>query len=185
MNTDNVWFTADTHAWHSNIIGYCDRPWTNAEDMTRALADNINAAVPANGKLYHLGDFAWGGPLRIEGFRSMINCKDITLVLGNHDKTIRHDSRLNRLFTKVCDIDEFNYGKRDKIVMCHYSMNVWNASFHGSWHLFGHSHGTCPGQGMSLDVGVDCWKYRPVSFEQISEKMKWSWTKKKEPNNVS
>jgi len=174
----DTWFTADTHAWHGNIIGYCNRPWMDSREMTHALADNINDCVPAYGTLYHLGDWSWGNKMWVQGFRDMINCNNIVLVLGNHDKMIRKDRDLQRMFTKVTDIAELNFGKRQKIVMCHYSMRVWNASFHGSWHLYGHSHGTLPEDpaSLSFDVGVDCWDYKPVSMDQIADKMK-----KKEP----
>ena len=39
----------------------------------------------------------------------------------------------------------------------------------GAWHLYGHSHGLLPDDpnALSLDVGVDCWGFRPVSFAQI------------------
>jgi calcineurin-like phosphoesterase family protein len=52
-------------------------------------------------------------------------------------------------------------------------MRVWNHSHHGSWHLFGHSHGTLTDDtdSLSLDVGVDCWGYSPVSMEQLDAKM--------------
>jgi len=166
-------FTADTHAWHSNIIGYCNRPWTDGGIMTQALADNINACVPAHGILYHLGDFSWGNKMWVEGFRSMINCGRIVLMLGNHDRLLRDSDDLHHLFHKVCEIGELNFGKRKKIVMCHYAMRVWNASYHGSWHLYGHSHGTLEEDpnSLSFDVGVDCWDYKPVSLDQVRTKM--------------
>ncbi len=172
------WFTSDTHAWHQNIIRYSNRPWSRAGTMTEALADNINACVQANDTLFHLGDFSWGHKLRVEGFRSMINCKHIVLVLGNHDKLIREDLELHKLFDNVCEIAELNYGRgkgehRHKIVLLHYAMRVWNASSHGSWHLYGHSHGTLTDDpnSLSFDVGVDCWDYKPVSLDQVREKM--------------
>jgi len=172
MNTDNIWFTADTHAWHQNIIGYCDRPWTSASEMTEVLADNINEVVPAHGVLYHLGDFAWGNKKLIQDFRSMLNCKNVILVAGNHDKSIRGDKNLHNLFSKVVRIEELNFGNRKKIVMCHYALRTWNASHHGSWHLYGHSHGTLTEDlSLSFDIGVDCWDYKPISFSQINDKM--------------
>ena len=168
------WFTADTHAWHQNIIAYCDRPWSTAEQMTDDMAVNINACIPANAILYHLGDFSWGNKLLVEKFRSMINCKHIVLVLGNHDKIIRQDKNARRLFTSVNEILEINTSNRHKIVMCHYAMRVWNASFHGAWQLYGHSHGTLPDdpRALSCDVGVDCWDYKPISLDTIQETMR-------------
>jgi calcineurin-like phosphoesterase family protein len=168
------WFTADTHAWHQNIIRYCSRPWKDARDMTHEMAANINAHVPANGVLYHLGDFSWGNEMWVEGFRSMINCRKIRLVLGNHDKLIRRIPGLQTLFDNVCDIEEVNLlSKRKKIVLCHYAMSTWNASFHGSWHLYGHSHGTLEEnpRSLSFDVGVDCWDFNPISLDRVCKRM--------------
>jgi calcineurin-like phosphoesterase family protein len=175
-----IWFTADTHAWHGNIIRYCNRPWETAQEMTEALARNINSVVRPNDVLYHLGDFAWGNKMWIEGFRSMINCHQIHLILGNHDKLIRDDKVLQRLFSKTSVIQELHRPSCSKIVMCHYAMRVWNASFHGSWHLYGHSHGTLPDNVVQVDdgykrnafdVGVDCWDYKPISLDQVIDRM--------------
>ncbi len=168
-----IYFTADTHAWHSNIIGYCQRPFVDSSEMTKVLADNINRVVPSCATLYHLGDFAWGQELRIRGFREMINCKNVHLILGNHDRVIRKQKKLHGLFVSVSDIKQIVAGKT-KIILCHYAMRVWNARCHGSWHLYGHSHGTLPEDphSLSFDVGVDCWGYGPVSFEQVFCKMK-------------
>ena len=57
------------------------------------------------------------------------------------------------------------------IVLCHYSMQVWDRSNHGSWHLFGHSHGKLKGIGLSFDVGVDCTEFTPLSLESVDSKM--------------
>ena len=35
----NVWFTADTHFGHANIIKYCQRPFLNAEEQRLVLED--------------------------------------------------------------------------------------------------------------------------------------------------
>ncbi|MCB0745233.1 MAG: hypothetical protein KDC67_15095, partial [Ignavibacteriae bacterium] len=64
------------------------------------------------------------------------------------------------------------------ICLYHYGCRVWNKSHHGSWHLYGHSHGSLPPMGKSVDVGVDApyitgqAEYRPFSFEEIEKKKK-------------
>jgi len=35
----NVWFSADFHFGHSNIIRYRDRPFANAAEMDEAILD--------------------------------------------------------------------------------------------------------------------------------------------------
>ncbi len=51
---------------------------------------------------------------------------------------------------------EVTVGKQH-IVLCHYAMRTWNHMHHGSWHLYGHSHGSLSEAqgGLSMDVGVD------------------------------
>jgi len=46
-------------------------------------------------------------------------------------------------------------------------MRVWNKAHCGAIHLYGHSHGALLGIGRSLDVGVDCHKFCPISLEEI------------------
>jgi calcineurin-like phosphoesterase family protein len=48
---------------------------------------------------------------------------------------------------------------------------VWNASHHGALHFYGHSHGNLPGDSQSLDVGVDCWDFRPASLAEIRARL--------------
>src|SRR5215212_524958 len=57
------------------------------------------------------------------------------------------------------------------VVLCHYSMQIWDRSNHGAWHLFGHSHGKLKGIGLSFDIGVDCTKFVPLSLEEVASKI--------------
>ena len=50
-------------------------------------------------------------------------------------------------------------------------MQVWERSNHGSWHLFGHTHGRLKGIGLSFDVGMDCTDFVPLSLDQVASKM--------------
>ena len=43
-----IYFTADTHFGHSNIINLNGRPFDNLEKMTHALIQNWNACVFQN-----------------------------------------------------------------------------------------------------------------------------------------
>lgn len=49
-----MWFTADTHFGHSNIIGLTHRPFSSVQEMDRRLIANINDRVSARFPL-HLG----------------------------------------------------------------------------------------------------------------------------------
>ena len=90
---------------------------------------------------------------------------NIVLVKGNHDKQIDR-----KLFTTVQDIMEYN-SSGINIVMCHYAMRVWNKKHHGSYHLFGHSHGTLEDFDLSFDCGVDGNQFQPWSLDEVVKKM--------------
>jgi len=168
------WFTSDTHFGHANIIRYCKRPFATVEEMDEALIANINAKVKPDDRLYHLGDFA---KQNISYYRNAINCKNVMIILGNHDR-IRYESPLfsavNDMFVVKTQID----GERKDIVLCHYALKVWNKSHYGAWHLYGHSHGDLPDDetAQAFDCGVDCHNYMPLNIHDVKaimDKKKW------------
>jgi calcineurin-like phosphoesterase family protein len=54
-----IYFTADTHFYHSNIIGNCDRPFDSVEEMNKVLIQNWNSYVTNHDDIYILGDLAY------------------------------------------------------------------------------------------------------------------------------
>jgi calcineurin-like phosphoesterase family protein len=162
------YFTADTHFSHTNIIKYSNRPFKTATEMNNTIINNINCVVRENDTLFHLGDFAFGQPAAIEILRLRINCNNIVLIYGNHDKEIRRSRNLQDLFVDCHELLELKYG----LVLCHYAMRVWNKSHRGWGHLYGHSHGSLSDIGnRSFDVGVDCTGYKPLSINQVRAEM--------------
>ena len=164
-----TFFTADSHAWHENIIKYCNRPFKNATEMTMTIVDNINKVVKPNDILWHLGDFAFGRNKDILKFRNMINCNDIRLILGNHDREIRKNlSKYKYTFTNIVPFGIDIVVEKQPITLCHYALRTWNKSHYDAWHLYGHSHGTLGSMGQfDMDVGVDAHNYKPISFEGL------------------
>lgn len=166
-----IYFTGDTHFSHANIMKYCNRPFRSVEEMDATLIANINDRVGKNDILYHLGDWSfcrdkWGIVAAAESFRKQIRCKEVVLIWGNHDPKPNTQIRSNfaRLFDGCHDILDFSLPERfnrdgyaRNMVLCHYSMMVWNKSHHGAWHGYGHSHGTLPerSNALSMDLGVD------------------------------
>lgn len=82
-----IWFTADTHFGHSNILGGEQRPFDSIEQMNARLIAAINDRVSCRDTLYVLGDFSYrttvAEALRL---RERINCEHVRLIRGNHDK---------------------------------------------------------------------------------------------------
>lgn len=170
----STWFVADTHFGHGNIIDYCRRPFRSVGEMDATLIAAWNARVHPADTVYHLGDFMlFGDEAAVQRYRQRLNGK-IHLIRGNHDKRSKN---LDGVFETVSDLEEIVVsveGAKQRVVLCHYAMRIWPHSHHGSWHLFGHSHGTLADdpKALSLDVGVDCWDYAPVSVMQVAAKMK-------------
>lgn len=175
-----IYFTSDLHLHHSNIIKYCNRPYSSVEEMDQALLDNWNSVVKPGDSVYVLGDLLFNPQPRTQEILSQMKGQKF-LVLGNHDKHLRKDARVTKHFAWVRDYYELKIkhpvtGESNKVVLCHYPMAVWNRAHRGSYHLHGHCHGTYPpglptttDRGKLLDVGVDVHNYTPLSLEQAVE----------------
>lgn len=161
------WFTSDTHFGHTNVIKYSGRPYKTANHMDESMIANWNAKVGQMDRVFHLGDFCMTDRDRGQHIFDRLNGQK-HLVLGNHDKAGRQIKGWNW----VHPYHELRIEKQS-IVLCHYAMRVWNKSHHGAWMLYGHSHGSLPDDpnAKSIDVGVDCHDYAPISFADISRIM--------------
>lgn len=141
--------------------------------MDEVILDRINTRVGKHDTLFHLGDFTNMETEEAVQYRRRIRCKNVYLVLGNHDKHTRKCKKFCQKFVKTRDILEIERNGR-LIVMCHYPIRVWHHWDKGAWHLHGHLHGCIPDQKefhMSLDVGVDDHDFKPWSFEEIEAYM--------------
>ena len=160
-------FTADLHLGHANIIRHCSRPFANVNEMDRTLIDNWNEVVQPSDTVWCLGDFAYdrADPRALRRIFSQLRGSK-HLIAGNHDgKAVRELG-----WSSVRDYAEISVD-RTRVVLSHYSMRSWNAMRNGSVQLYGHSHGALPGTRQCLDVGVDAWGFRPVTWPEIVESL--------------
>jgi len=166
----STWFTADFHLGHANIIRFCSRPFATVGEMDQAILERLNNSVKVHDTLYFLGDFCMGAQARVAAYRRRISCTKIFVVPGNHDKHVR---KLREGFSCLDNLAEVSIHGQP-IVLCHYALRVWNRSNHGSWHLYGHSHGRLPEapNSLSMDVGVDAHDFRPWHYDEIADLMK-------------
>jgi calcineurin-like phosphoesterase family protein len=166
----NYFFTADTHFGHDNIRKYCHRPFNTVEEMNNTIIQNWNSRVTKNDIVFHLGDFAFGNSNEeFDKYFNQLNGK-IIFIKGNHDDLARKNKRKFQLYlTGYYEIKI----EEQTIILCHYAMRVWNKSHFGSWHLYGHTHGTLSEKidSLSFDVGIDTNNFYPYSFYDIKNKM--------------
>lgn len=147
--------------------------------MDQVIFDRINETVGVDDTLYILGDFTFRGGSPSD-YRYRINCKDVHLCMGNHDKRSLYDDYLHG-FSTVQDVKEIIYCNQ-RIFLSHYAHRTWAASHKGSFHCYGHTHSKLDSEDKissrkTLDVGVDnCVNYdkpfgQPFSFKEIQKIM--------------
>ena len=170
-----IWFTADTHFGHANVLRFTDRHerWGTIEEMGRALVANINSCVGPNDDLYVLGDFSYKLTTeQAQAIRAQIRCKNVHLVPGNHDKDWTQPDVAGTFIVEPPIAKLRTQGLR--LVLCHYPIVDWEGLGHGSIHLHGHIHAPAAynewnraNRVLRYDVGVDANGYMPVSLGQI------------------
>lgn len=163
------WYTADPHFGHKGIMKHCDRPFDSVSQMDAAIIDNYNQKVKPNDRLFILGDFCWGN--NPTEYSQRINCKNITLVHGNHDPAGVTKSEVWERSVQYLEVKDSGH----HLVLFHYPILEWNGWFRGSWHLYGHVHGTHAKKeegSRRLDIGVDVHNFQPLDIKDIREIMK-------------
>jgi calcineurin-like phosphoesterase family protein len=166
----NTFFTSDHHFGHVRILELSSRPFKDVDEMDEKLILNWNSVVQPGDVVWHLGDIMMGTKPP-ETYLDRLN-GTIHLVLGNHDKKAL---RVRQRFASISRVAEVVVDGQ-QITMCHYAWKIWPDSEHLTWMLYGHSHGDMVDEhdldSLSLDVGVDCHNYFPISFDQVRELMK-------------
>ena len=183
-----VWITSDTHYSHKNICrGVTNwrtkdgkipiestRDFNTIEDMNSVIVDNINSKIGPDDTLIHLGDFSFGGFDKIGQFLDRLVCKNIHLVLGNHDHHIKNNrENIHDRFLSVQNYLEVNIGGAN-FVLSHYPLCSWNQLSKGAIQLHGHVHLPTNkkwGNGKRLDIGVDGNNLCPYSISEIVHMM--------------
>lgn len=158
-----LWFTADHHFGHANIIDFCRRPFRDRDEMDEAMVERWNATVGVQDEVWHLGDFAYRcGPNRLSTIFRSLNGRAIHLVRGNHDR----GSTLSLPWTSIQHYAEIDAEGR-MLVLFHYPIREWNRSRFGSISLHGYGHGMVVDAPASCNVGVDVWNFKPIKLQQI------------------
>ena len=171
-----TFFTADTHFDDPYSIEYFNRPFQSVDEMNRVMVEKWNKVVAEEDLVYHLGDFTLD---TIDHFTRWVKQLHGTIKIlpGSHDQPWLKDfmgSEKVQLLQPLESVEfpEIMSGNSSRvIVLCHYSLQVWDRSSQDSWHLFGHSHGRLKGIGLSFDVGVDCTEFEPLSLEAVASRM--------------
>lgn len=164
------YFISDMHLQHKKIIGLNNRPFSDVDEMTKAIISNWNDVVSDNDTVYIIGDYYNGNNIgqfidittKLNGHKNLIK--------GNHDKIIDEIDKdtLSGLFETISDYKEIVIDGR-LYVLCHYPIEegCWK-DYPNSIHLHGHIHSKENKKAsLRYDVGVDANNYFPVSKDYI------------------
>lgn len=165
-----IFFTADLHLGHENIIKFCKRPFKNIQHMNARLIANWNERVNANDTVYHIGDFAYktgqqGMHIDPLMYESQLNGK-IIHILGNHD---RNNHLRNSIYYA-----EIQFGKRKWALQHHPpALPLPNLIY-----LVGHVHERwrykVVNNVLIVNVGVDQWNFYPIKLPQLLRQVAWA-----------
>jgi len=174
-----VFFTADLHFGHNEIIKFCDRPFENVSEMNRALINNWNSRVNNDDHVYIAGDLFYGGRNAAAVNDAIEIIKKLNGILhlttGNHDLPYLKNMDYHYLFA---DVDQLRYLKHEneQIILCHYPVAEWSGFFRGFWHIYGHIHNAKNAAFMhmrnlekALNAGVDICNFMPVTFDELKK----------------
>jgi calcineurin-like phosphoesterase family protein len=182
-----VWFTADLHLGHTNIIRYSARPFVDAAAMNRALIDRWNEVVGDDDDVWMLGDFAMGKIDETLPLVAQLRGRKV-LLTGNHDRCWADHGRraegwaeryLEAGFAEVLH-GQINLDVSGTNVVASHFPYRGDSHDHdryvqqrpmdkGRWLLHGHVHERWQQRGRMINVGVDAWDYRPVAVATIRE----------------
>lgn len=167
-----IWFTSDEHYKHKSIIKHCPgrfEEFGSIDKMEGGFISRHNEVVKPDDVVWHIGDFCWlkaDNRNYYETLMSKLNGEH-HLVLGNHD----YCSPFYYVaigFTTVHTALQLTINKHN-IIMSH-DPCVYTKSYNDSYILLcGHVHTLfkfIPDKRI-VNVGVDVWKYYPISLETI------------------
>lgn len=126
-----IFYIADTHFGHKDIIAFDNRPFFDVKDMEETIIKNWNSVVGSEDIVYILGDVFWNFDLKKQiELTHKLNGYHIRIIAGNHDDGIDIYSN----YTIVED-------EGRHVVLCHYPIMFYKNMTNPNWyHLYGHVH---------------------------------------------
>lgn len=149
-----IWFTADLHFGCTKLVENTRPEFATIEEHDTYILTQINSSVGRKDRLIICGDFCRNNPQK---YRQRIKCKNVWLILGNHDKPSwgKHFSEcfLGRMIKLTHGFE---------VWASHYPHAYYSKSHYGAGHVYGHCHSQREDtldaiwpERRSIDIGVD------------------------------
>lgn len=176
-----IYYIADCHFGHGNVIRFDNRPFEEPQLMDEVLIKNWNERVTDEDDVYILGDAFWKNEENSVNIIQRLNGRK-HLIQGNHDRV---KGKLRDYYDSIDHYAEINDNDR-RVVMSHYPIMFYNGQHRGSIMLYGHVHNTREWKFIEkwkkelLDSGVPCniinvgcmldyMNYTPRTLDEILE----------------
>lgn len=185
-----TFYAADLHLHHRTMPRFEARQETaghvpeTVEERDALIIANWNATVSKRDTVWLLGDIAYAPEAEFISLMRRLNGHK-HIIMGNHDKTwVRklNDSHKGDV-VEVRDYAKISDGGR-RVVLSHYPIAFWDGQHNGTYHLYGHVHGTDEerlfqdfGRGLvnagrfpefrAVNVGIMVTGYVPQTLDQI------------------
>lgn len=133
-----IFYTADLHLFHKNIISMCNRPFESLEMMHQVIAENWNHVVTDEDEVYIVGDVYLKFNTETELYLKALHGRK-HLITGNHDKAHLKKENFRNLFASISNYSEIRDENR-KVILFHYPILEWDGYFRDTYHVYGHIH---------------------------------------------
>ena len=161
-----IYLIGDLHLDHTNIIKYCNRPFSSVEEMNETLVKRWNETVTVEDTVYYLGDIAYGrGSRDGSWWWQKLNGNKI-LIKGNHDRkeSIRGITPVHKWH-----IAELGGVRFLLIHSPDYDKPEWDG-----WMIHGHHHNNFPElyplvnkEKKTINVSAEMLDYYPLSLNEL------------------
>ncbi|MCD7981875.1 MAG: metallophosphoesterase [Clostridiales bacterium] len=168
-----IYFTADTHFGHANIIRTCERPFETVDEMDHVLSENWNSRVKNDDTVYVLGDMFYRCDTeKAEDILRRLKGRKI-LIVGNHDRSWMSGIDASRYFDEISLMMEGTDGQH-VFTACHYPLLSWPRQAR-TYMVYGHMHNDTEAdffpllaeREKALNAGCDINHFVPVTFGEM------------------
>ena len=167
-----IFYTADLHFGHQNVLKYDNRPFADVNEMDRALIELWNGRVSDDDEVYIVGDFAFKNEKPEEWYLQQLKGKK-HLIIGNHDAKTLSNPAAMAYFESVDKMKHISDGNH-QICLCHFPIAEWNGYFKGHFHIYAHIHNRkdetyqfMRHYSRALNAGCMINGYMPVPFDEL------------------
>ena len=166
-----VYFIADTHFGHENIIEMSGRPYYNIQEMNFDMIQKWNRKIKNNDTIYILGDMFFRCD-NYEYILSQLNGQK-HLIVGNHDGSWMTKVDMSKYFNSINTLLETSIGTVGA-TLCHYPLVTWKHQ-QKTYMIHGHIHNDTDSEYWPflclnpriLNAGVEINGYEPVTLEEL------------------